>query len=322
MEEDSSYVACGFVNHNSSSRPNEQNRPRDDTCKELGVPPIQGTLYTTRWPGGELVKGDYSQLELKLLASESQDEALLECYASGWDLHARTTLGYADLGVGAFAGLVEAGAAACGQELRPGLSFPERVALAEKGPRWKWCRTQGKRVNFLSGYGGGASVLQAVLAEAGVFLPDEECERLVDGWHRIYPRVAECSARVCAEARGNAGTVIAPDGRKRRLPALIWGDRGEQGHAEREAGNFKIQWMAAKLTMIALLILDEVLRGLGARSLIVGTIHDSIILDSPADEAEDAKVILKECMETAAHDPRWAPAGWVHTSVRITADVD
>jgi DNA polymerase-1 len=308
----------------SSSGPNEQNRPRDDTCKELGVPPIQSTLYCSRFPGGSLPKGDYSQLELKLLASMSRDPAMVECYAKGWDLHARTTLGYADQGVGAFAPLLADGASAAGVQILPGvtLDFPQKVELASKGPKWKWCRTQGKRVNFLTSYQGGPGALQAVLAEAGVYLSQDECAELIEAWHRIYPGVQTYMDDVVARAIYADGNAVAPDGRVRHLPALVHGNEEEQGHAGREAGNFGIQWMAAKLTMVALLLLDESLRALGAQTLIVGTVHDSIILDSPADEAEAATELLRLTMEEAARDPRWAPPGLLHPSIPITADVD
>ena len=314
----------------SSSNPNEQNRPRDDTCKALGVTPLQLTMYVSRFPGGTLPKGDYSQLELRILASQSRCSAMLECYRHGWDLHTRTTVGMFPqtitdgfVELEQLTGKTASEARVAAAVLRATeLPFPEIARIAAACVTWKFHRTVGKRCNFLTGYGGSGMALQAVLAEAGLYLSEEECDAFIDAWFRLYPEVAAYMADVVERARRNNGVVVAHDGRLRHLPALIYGDRGEQAAAGREAGNFGIQWPAAKLTMVALMILEEMLADVGARTLIVGTVHDSIILDSPADEAEDATQLLKMAMEQAALDERWAPAGWMHPDVPIVADIE
>ena len=81
VEEDHSYVAGGFVNHNSSSDPNMQNLPRDENSmrKAFSAP-----------HGKKLLVADYSQLELRLMAHQSQDKAMLEIYRTGGDIHDNT----------------------------------------------------------------------------------------------------------------------------------------------------------------------------------------------------------------------------------------
>jgi DNA polymerase I-like protein with 3'-5' exonuclease and polymerase domains/intein/homing endonuclease len=81
VEEDHSYVAGGFVNHNSSSDPNMQNLPRDENSMRKAFTAPQGK---------KLLVADYSQLELRLMAHQSQDKAMLEIYRTGGDIHDNT----------------------------------------------------------------------------------------------------------------------------------------------------------------------------------------------------------------------------------------
>lgn len=92
--------------------------------------------------------------------------------------------------------------------------------------------------------------------------------------------------------------------------------------AARQAGNHTIQWPAAKLTMLALIRLEARLEQEQMGTLVIGSIHDSIILDSPAGEQDRARDLLREEMEAAALDPRWMPAGWLDPRIQILADVE
>jgi len=299
----------------ASRNPNEQNRIRDDTCAALGVPPITSSMYVSRFPGGELVSGDYSQIELRGLASASGDKGLVTAYAEGRDVHAQTTLGV-------FPNLIQEAAAHAGVVPVPSNpTFWEALAVVALHPTWKRQRGIGKRTNFLTSYGGSGLRLQAVLAEAGIYLSEAECTRIIDGYYALYPEVRRYMRKVVKLARANNGDVVAMDGCVRHLPALLVGDDGARSHAEREAGNFTIQWPAAKLTTIAIMILEDSLRAAKMESIVVGTIHDSIILDAPAAEASASREILKGAMEAAPQDSRWAPVGWWDQRVPIIADV-
>lgn len=290
----------------SSSRPNEQNRVRDDTCKVLGISPLQTAMYCSRYPDGELVKGDYSQLELRILASASRDARLIEAYERGWDLHAVTTLRF-------FHGLPDGA---------DDTIYQACLKVAAEGTLWKVERSIGKRCNFLTGYGGSGQRLQALLAEQGIYLSEQECDRYIELFFEVYPGVRTYMRGVAAAGRKNAGDVLAGDGRVRHLPALIFGSPGDMAEAERQAGNHTIQWPAAKLTMLALIRLEVALPAAGLKTICIGSVHDSVILDSPAGEAEQAKKILKREMEGAAFDSRWMPRGWMHPSIPILADID
>jgi hypothetical protein len=132
VEEDHSYVAHGFVNHNSS-RPNAQEIPRDSLVKKL---------YTRRFgPLGIIWQTDLSQIELRLLAALCGDPTMVQAYRDGVDLHSLTTSRVFDIPYEHFeksymAWLQEHGKAAEAKEL-------DRK------------RKIGKTSNFLTGYGGG-----------------------------------------------------------------------------------------------------------------------------------------------------------------------
>jgi DNA polymerase-1 len=242
-----------------------------------------------------------------VLASASQDTRLIEAYQRGWDLHAVTTLRFFhDLPDGCD----DAAYQAC-----------LKIA-AQDAVQWKVERSIGKRCNFLTGYGGSGLRLQALLAEQGIYLSEEECDRYVELFFEVYPGVRTYMDGVVMAAKANGGNCLAGDGRVRHLPALLAGSPGDMAEASRQAGNHTIQWPAAKLTMLALIRLEARLQQEQLRTLVVGSIHDSIILDSPAGEQDRARDLLKEEMEAAALDPRWMPRGWLDPRIQILADVE
>ena len=312
----------------ASRSPNEQNRPRDGTCKLLGVSSVK-SMYISRFPGGKLLQGDYSQLELRVLAVASRCKMLLGAYRTGRDVHSQTTLGmFPGLPWEGYA-VAKTAAQAAGVDFPAltrsdvdALPFEDRVALAEMAAGWKEKRTTGKRCNFLVSYQGGPARLQAVLAEDGLYKAMDECQGYIETFFRLYPEVVSYMRGVTQRAIDAGGVVTAADGRRRHVAAIITGDEGEKAAAAREAGNFGIQWPAAKLTLVALTTLDEELRAAGARTVIVGTVHDSIQLDAPPDEADDALALLGVIMEAAGRSPEWMPEGWWDPTVPIVADLE
>lgn len=309
----------------TSTGPNEQNRPRGGTCDALGVPQTK-SMYVSRYPGGKQINGDYSQLELRVLAVASKCEAMLTAYRIGQDLHWKTTLGmFVSLPHDGYEVLAAADPAfpVLSADRIGSLPFDLRVELAMAlGKLVKEKRTVGKRCNFLTGYGGSGHRLQAVLAEEGLYLSVEECDAYIDLFFSLYPEIRVYMAGVAARAERDGGIAFAPDGRMRPVPEILSLDRGEKASAGRRAGNFAIQWIAAKLGMIALRILQDELTKRRMRTLIVGTVHDSIQLDAPAEEADDARELLRSSMEAAREHPLWVPKGWWDPSVPIVADID
>jgi uracil-DNA glycosylase family 4 len=80
VEDDHSYCAHGFINHNSSSDPNLQNIPATDDFRKL---------FIAR-PGHSFIMSDFSQIELRVLAHVSKDETLIDAFQTGKDLHSIT----------------------------------------------------------------------------------------------------------------------------------------------------------------------------------------------------------------------------------------
>lgn len=85
VEEDASYVAQGFVNHNSSD-PNMQNIP----SRVVLLPPYKIKNLFRPPAGYKIVQVDFSQMELRVLASLSGDKNMIQCFKDGVDLHIRT----------------------------------------------------------------------------------------------------------------------------------------------------------------------------------------------------------------------------------------
>ena len=84
VEEDHSYVAHGFINHNSSSSPNQQNIPRNSEDGKVGS--AIRSLYVAS-PGKILISVDFSQIELRLLAHFTRDPVMVAAFRAGQDLH-------------------------------------------------------------------------------------------------------------------------------------------------------------------------------------------------------------------------------------------
>jgi len=167
-------------------------------------------------PGMVLVGADYSQVELRVLAHLSGDEALVRAFAGGSDVHRETA------------------AAVFG--VTPGDVTSDM-------------RRRAKAVNFGIVYGISAFGLSRDLGIAV-----DAAQAFIDTYFERYPRVHAFLEDTVAEAR-DRGYTLTPDGRRRYLPDLTSGKRPMRSFAERAAKNSPIQGMAAdiiKRAMVAL----------------------------------------------------------------------
>jgi DNA polymerase-1 len=165
-------------------------------------------------PGRVLVRADWEQLELRLLAHISADPLLVAAAREGADLHRRT-------------------AAAL-------LRVPE-AEVDRAG------RDLGKSVNFATLYGQGASALAAQLG-----VPTAQANRFIDDFFDVYRGVAAWRERVVVDAYAR-GFVETLAGRRRFIPELTHRDRGDRSYGERVAINTPIQGSGADLCKQALL---------------------------------------------------------------------
>jgi DNA polymerase-1 len=236
----------------SSSEPNLQNIP---IRTELGRRLRRAFVAA---PGRQLLSADYSQIELRVLAHLSRDEALIEAFRAGEDIHDRT----ARQVFGESSGLSE----------------------AEK-------RRRAKIINFSIIYGKTAFTLGK---EFGV--PTREAQAFIDAYFDRYPKVRDLLDEIVRDAR-RSGKVRTLFGRQRYVPEIGSRNRNTRSAAERVAVNTPIQGTAADLIKKAMVDLYRRLREekLGARILL--QVHDELVLEVPDEELDKVEALVLDTME-------------------------
>lgn len=239
----------------SSSDPNLQNIP---VRTERGRPIRRA--FVARDGGHVLVSADYSQIELRLMAAFSKDEAMLEAFRSGADIHRET------------AGRVFG--------VAPEDATPEQ-------------RSQCKMVNFGIIYGISAFGLSQRLK-----IPRRDAADLIETYFKTYPGVKAYMERAVAEARerGYATTFL---GRRRTLRDISSRNATARQAAERDAINTPIQGSAADLVKAAMVKIDRALRFEGLAAKMVLQIHDELVFDAPVGEAERVMELARREMAGA-----------------------
>ncbi len=211
--------------------------------------------------GKVLVSADYSQIEFRILAHMCRDKALLDMFATGRDIHAETACRLFDVG-------------------------PFGVTSD--------MRRQAKIVNFGILYGmsafGLARRLGTDLASA---------KKMIDTYFARFPGVRAFLDGLVADARrtGAARTLF---GRVRLIPDLDSRNRNLREAAERLAVNTPIQGTAADVVKIAMIRADRALSGGGGRGAMLLQVHDELLVEAPASEADNMSELLKNAMEGAA----------------------
>ena len=240
----------------SSTNPNLQNIPIRD---ELGKPIRRAFI-----PSDDehvLLSADYSQVELRLMAHLSGDEALIAAFEHGEDIHAATA------------------ARLFGKPL-------DAVTGDE--------RRKAKTANFGIIYGISAFGLSQRLD-----IPRKEAKELIEGYFASYPQVKEYMERVVGKAR-ETGYVTTIFGRRRYLNDIASRNAVARGLAERNAVNAPIQGSAADIMKIAMVRIAEAFRREGIRSRMILQVHDEVVIDTLRSEAERVRAIVTEEMEGAA----------------------
>ncbi len=207
-----------------------------------------------------IVSADYSQIELRLMAAFSKDAAMLEAFRNGEDIHRDTASRVYDV--------------------MPAFVTPEM-------------RAKCKMVNFGIIYGISAFGLSQRLG-----VPRREAADLIETYFRLYPKVREYMDSAIAKARetGYATTVL---GRRRTLRDINSRNATARQSAERDAINTPIQGSAADLIKVAMVKVDRALKAERLRTKMVLQIHDELVFDTPLDEVERVKDIVRREMTTA-----------------------
>ena len=236
----------------SSSNPNLQNIP---------IRSVEGKRIRQAFiapEGCEIVSADYSQIELRVLAHLSRDEALLAAFAAGEDIHRHTASEV--FGV-----------------------FPEMV----NGEM----RRQAKVINFGILYGMSAFSLAKELGIAQKLAQD-----YIDGYFRKYKGVRNYLDGILEQARRD-GFVTTLLNRRRYLPDLANSNQIVRQFAERMAINTPIQGTAAELIKVAMLNIAKSILNRGLKAAMIMQVHDELVLETPAAEKDEIMALVKKEME-------------------------
>jgi DNA polymerase-1 len=208
----------------------------------------------------KLISADYSQLELRLLAHITRDERMLEAFQNGEDIHAQTA------------------------ELVFGAKTPAELKIA---------RRNAKITNFAIAY-----AVEAYGLSQRVGISRNEAKKVIEDYYNTYKGVKTFMEETPKIAR-EQGYVSSIYGRRRYVPAIKDRNYNVRLRAEREAINMPIQGTASDIVKMAMLKVDAALRHENLKTRIIMQVHDELLLESPNEEVERAKEIVKKEMETA-----------------------
>ncbi|MBW2618856.1 MAG: DNA polymerase I, partial [Deltaproteobacteria bacterium] len=207
------------------------------------------------------VSADYSQIELRLLAHYAKDPALIEAFNRDEDIHTRTA---AEI-FGVMPGMVDA-------ELR----------------------RQAKAINFGLIYGKTAYGLAKDLN-----ISTGQAAKFIKAYFDRYTGVKRFQEETISQAR-KQGYVTTLWGRRRYLPELTSSNQMKRKMAERMAINMPLQGSAADLIKIAMIALDQAIKERGLEARLILQVHDELIVEVRAEEAEEAVALVRSAMEGAA----------------------
>jgi DNA polymerase-1 len=211
-------------------------------------------------PGNKLVSADYSQLELRLLAHITRDEVMLDAFQKGEDIHDRTA---------------------------------RLVFNAKSDEELKEARRFAKIVNFAIAY-----AIEPWGLSQRVGISRQEARKVIDDYYATYKGVRRYMEEIPVQAREN-GYVRSLYGRIRPLPGINDRNANIRRAAEREGINMPIQGTASDIVKIAMLHAEDAFRREGLDAKMLMQIHDELLVESPADQAEQVAATLKREMESA-----------------------
>ncbi|MFY1650920.1 DNA polymerase I [Solwaraspora sp. WMMB762] len=235
----------------SSTDPNLQNIPiRTEEGRRIRRAFVVGADYES------LLTADYSQIEMRIMAHLSGDEALIDAFNSGEDFHAVTAASV--------------------------FQVPLESVDAEQ-------RRRIKAMNYGLAYGLSAFGLSQQLGIA-----TDEAKALMEEYFRRFGGVRDYLQALVGQARqdGYTSTIL---GRRRYLPDLVSDNRQRREMAERMALNAPIQGSAADLIKVAMLHVDTALRTSSLRSRMLLQVHDELVFEvAPGERAELESLVRRE----------------------------
>ena len=287
VEEDHTYLAAGIYSHNSNS-PNLQQIPSEYDQSKLKVK----SMFEAP-EGFNFVELDFSQVELRNLANVTGDEALINAYNSGEDIHAATA---------------------------KNLFNTEDITDQQ--------RQLGKTINFGSVYGAGPKRLAAIIDSSGLLSQDELieyfshfvdeapistqrrlpkeiiiCRGLLEAFYSQYPEIRKWQNKVI-DATQKSMWVQSPFGRRRHIkyPANLKSlSNSELANLNNQSINFPIQSVSSDCLLLSINAIHKYLTA-NCNSTVVGTVHDSILFYIDKQEQEALLPKLIKLMEDAPYE--------------------
>ncbi|MBQ8588776.1 MAG: DNA polymerase I [Clostridia bacterium] len=239
----------------SSTEPNLQNIPvRTELGREIRK------MFIAK-PGCVLVDADYSQIELRVLAHISGDEALCDAFKNGTDVHTMTAASVF------------------------GVNETDVTPLM---------RSHAKTVNFGIMYGMGEFSLAKDLG-----ISVKEAREYIENYFDKYKGVKSYMESIIESAK-ESGYVETMFARRRTIAEINSSNFMVRSAGERMVRNTPIQGSAADIIKIAMVSVERELRNRGLKSSLILQVHDELIIEAYEDEAELAAEILKTSMENAA----------------------
>ena len=251
-----SFIQWGTATGRLSSRdPNLQNIPvRSDLGKKIRA------AFIPQSKDNVVLAVDYSQIELRMLAHLSGDEALIESYKEGIDIHARTA------------------AAIYGVKLDEVNSDMRRDA---------------KVVNFGVLYG-----MTAFRLSRDLKIPMSQAKDFITGYFDMYQGVQRYIEDIKTAAHRD-GYVETLSGRRRYIAGIDSSDRMESQMAERMAVNTPVQGSAADLIKIAMIRIQKRINAENLPLKMMLQVHDELVFECPRDQVEAMSQMVKAEMEGA-----------------------
>ncbi|MBC7864610.1 MAG: DNA polymerase I [Bacteroidia bacterium] len=239
----------------SSDNPNLQNIPirteRGRSIRKAFIP---------RSAEFVLMSADYSQIELRIVASMSNDKNMCQAFIDGKDIH---------------------------------LATAAKVFGVNEADVTKEMRYKAKSVNFGIIYGQGPFGL----AE-NIGVSRTEAKELIDNYFATYPGLKKYMDETVNTAR-ETGYVKTLLGRRRYLRDINSKSSAERSYAERNAVNAPIQGTAADMIKVAMISIDHEMRKRNMKSKMLLQVHDELVFDAHTSEIDELKILVEKNMQDA-----------------------
>jgi DNA polymerase-1 len=216
--------------------------------------------------GRVFIEADYSQIELRTAAFVAGAESMKDAYRKGEDLHAKTAASVSHV-------------------------KPEEVTKPQ--------RTAAKAVNFGFLYGMWWKSFKAYAFDSyGVVVTDKEAEHARNAYFDTYPELLRWHEKQKEYVRKHK-CVRTYTGRIRHLPDIDSPDKDMRGSAERQAINTVVQSFASDMTLLAMILIDKnIKKKYSGRAMLVGQVHDAIMVEADEEIGREVALMVKRCMES------------------------